>query len=56
MYFNLQQHGQNINMFSPCLLLFRSCEVRPLWVRQVRYTVETETGDAYFVQCRKIIC
>jgi len=45
-YFNLKQHqhGQNVNMFSPCLLLLLSCEVRPLWVRQVRYVVETETG------------
>ena len=46
-YFNLQQHGQNVNMFSSCLLLFLSCEVRPLWVRQVRYAVGTETGEAY---------
>jgi len=43
-YFNLQQHGQNANMFSPCLLLLLNCEVRPLGVRQVRYAVETETG------------
>jgi len=29
-YFNLQQHGQNVNMFSPCLLLLLGSEVRPL--------------------------
>jgi len=26
-YFNLQQHGQHVNTFSPCLQLLRSCEV-----------------------------
>jgi len=29
-YFNLQQHGQNVNIFSPCSLLLLSYEVRPL--------------------------
>jgi len=45
-YFNLQQHGQSVNTFLPCLLvlLLLSCEERPLWVRQVRCAVETETG------------
>jgi len=43
-HFNLQHHGQNVNMFSPYLLLLLSCEVRPVWVRLVRYAVETETG------------
>jgi len=27
LYFILQQHGQNVNTFSPCLLLFLSCNV-----------------------------
>jgi len=41
-YFKVQQHGQNFDTFSPCLLHLLSCEVRPLWVRQVNYAVETK--------------
>jgi len=26
-YCNLQQHGQNVNTFSPCLLVLLNCEV-----------------------------
>jgi len=27
---SIQQHGQNVNTFSPCLLLLLSCDARPL--------------------------
>ena len=58
MYFNLQQHGQHANTFSPCFLvnsLLFSCEIRPLLseTSRLRYAVETETGIRYFVQCQK---
>jgi len=57
-YFNLQQHGENGNMFSPCLLryfyLVCSCEVRSLWVRQVIYDVETNWCTSF--KPEKTIC